>query len=105
MQNTTIMPLVEAPADVVYIAAQIYLYHTPLFDKAVTLIRCLHPNATILICADMWKSADDWRATYEQKLADVSHMYIVPDGRLVGKGVWAEYEILKHATAIYAVLG
>ncbi|HEY7161331.1 MAG TPA: hypothetical protein VH815_08725 [Acidobacteriota bacterium] len=83
------MNRIDLSKNVVYLAAPKRLFYTPLFDRAY---RYLTKKAIgVLDPRGMYKSNQEWLATFEQKLSICDVMVVVSDNEIVGKGVYLEY--------------
>lgn len=68
------------------------LFGSPRMHAAATEIRERHPHAgKVMLAHELWRSNDDWRATYRNKLAYVTHVYTLTHaGGYIGTGQFAE---------------
>lgn len=88
---------IKQSPDVIYFTSAVGMLDHPVYPKLQKLIERWHKGAALRSAKIMWCSAEHWRATYRDMLADVTHVYILPyDGGIIGAGIFEEICYLKE---------
>ncbi len=80
--------------EIIYFSLPRFLQGTESHAAALAQIQQRHEGATILDPTELWKgkSMQEWKDSFKQTLASVTHYYIVPDlGGIVGAGCYDEW--------------